>query len=152
MMDDQLYRVVFDGTLTGEFDDTTTRRRFSKVFKTDPKTTDRLFNGKEHVLKSNISETEATTYLIKLLEIGCECYMEGVDDALPKGIAEKRRNDERRMRLRRGPRAGAIIPDRRLLLRRKYDRKYFVELKQRKHPIPDAFKSYSLDSVVKQLD
>ncbi|MCB1646227.1 MAG: hypothetical protein KDI36_12275 [Pseudomonadales bacterium] len=150
MASEEKYRIVFEGILSGEFDAAVTQRRFAKVFRTDQKTTQRLFDGEAHTLKLNVSETEATAYLIKLLEIGCECYMEAMDSELPPGMQDRRRSSERRMRLRRGPRPGAIVPDRRIQLRRKSDRRQYLELSKNPEKLPPALKVYRLDVIQEQ--
>jgi len=145
-MSDELFRVVFDGSLTGEFDETATKKRFAKLFKLDVKRTNSLFSGKDFVIKNNISEATALDYMIKLSEIGCECYVQEVEDDDEPDFDEKRKSGERRMRFRRPPRPGAIVPDRRLLIRRKKDKKYYIDLTSHNYEIPLAFKSYTRDS------
>ncbi|MDP7674780.1 MAG: hypothetical protein QGI31_08125 [Dehalococcoidia bacterium] len=82
-----------------------------------PKKTERLFSGNDYVIKSSVTEEAATDFTIKLLEIGCECSMdlmpfEGDISRQPDFV--ERRTSDRRRRFRRGPRPGAVIPDRRL--------------------------------------
>ncbi|MEX2488061.1 MAG: hypothetical protein WD356_00880 [Pseudomonadales bacterium] len=117
MSDQQRYRVVFSGVLTGEYDLDTTKRRFAKLFHQDVAKVEKLFTGKEFILKDDIEEDRAMTYAMKIAEAGCECYIEAVPDpndiSQQPGFVERRKNGERRQRFRRGPRPGAIIPDRR---------------------------------------
>ncbi len=125
MSEENNYRVVFAGDLTGEFDLDTTRRRFSKVFRLDKVKVERLFSGPEYSLKSELTEKQAMKYAMKLAEIGCECWIDLMPDpddiSLQPGFVERRKG-QRRFLFRRGPRAGAIVPDRRLLRsRRKID-------------------------------
>lgn len=118
---EDLFRVVFAGNLTGDYTPEQTRLRFGKVFRLSPKKVERVFNGKEITLKSNMTEEKAMDFAVKLAEIGCETYIELV----PKEEAERdpnfveRRKTIRRIRFRRGPRPGAIVPDRRLLTSRR---------------------------------
>ncbi len=142
-MAEQLFRVVFNGSLTGEFDEATTRARFAKLFRLDEKRTKALFSGKEYVIKNNVTEAVAMEFMIKVSEAGGECYVQEIPDEDEPDYEEKRKLDERRLRFRRGPRAGAIVPDRRLQIRRKKDRKNFIEMKKHNHEIPLAFQSYS---------
>ena len=57
-------------------------------------------------------------YAIKLAEIGCECYFERVVDAVVDDHSNdpdfvERRKSICRLRYRRDPRPGAVVPDRR---------------------------------------
>lgn len=117
MSEEVLFRVVFNGNTTGEFDLETTKQKFQKLFRIDAKRVERIFASKEIILKDKITESVAMNYAIRLAEIGCECYIEDVpsDDDISRqpGFVERRRG-ERRVRFRRGPRPGAIVPDRRL--------------------------------------
>jgi hypothetical protein len=56
-------------------------------------------------------------FAVKLAEIGCETYIQVVPTA-ENQLEEKRKTILRR-RFRRGPRPGAIVPDRRLLVSRR---------------------------------
>lgn len=115
MSNQRLYRVLFSGALTGEYDLETTKKRFAKRFRLDNSKVDKLFTGKEFVLKDNIEEELAVTYAMKVAETGCECYIENVPNDMSEqaGFVERRQNGERRVRFRRGPRPGAAVPDRR---------------------------------------
>lgn len=117
MNDQPLYRVVFNGVLTGEYDLEATKQRFAKRFHLDRSKVDKLFTGKDFVLKANVEENVAMTFAMKIAEIGCECYIESVpapdDISQQPGFVERRSGEERRVRFRRGPRPGAIVPDRR---------------------------------------
>ena len=121
---EDLYRVVFAGNLTGDFPLDKTKVRFGKAFRLPPQKVERIFNGSEITLKSNITEGRAMDFAVKLAEIGCETYIELVPsdaDQLDPNFVERRKTI-RRIRFRRGPRPGAIVPDRRLLTsRRKAD-------------------------------
>lgn len=125
MADENNYRVVFAGDLTDEYDLAVTKRRFAKVFKLDESRVKRLFSGAEYTIKSELTEVQAMEFAMKLAEIGCECWIDLMPDpddiSQQAGFVEQRKG-YRRIQYRRGPRAGAIIPDRRLLLsRRKID-------------------------------
>jgi hypothetical protein len=110
---EELYRVVFAGQITGDYPLAKTKQRFGKVFKLEPDKVDKVFNGREITLKSNISEDRAMDFAVKLAEIGCETYIEVVPSKEALGF-EERRKTIRRIQFRRGPRPGAIVPDRRL--------------------------------------
>lgn len=117
MSDQQRYRVVFSGVLTGEYDLDTTKQHFAKLFHLEVAKVDKLFTGKEFILKEDLEEDRAMTYAMKIAEAGCECYIETIPDkddiTQQAGFVERRKADDRRQRFRRGPRPGAIIPDRR---------------------------------------
>lgn len=145
-MSEQLYRVVFSGGLTGEFDEATAKARFAKLFRLDEKRIKALFSGKEIIIKNNLTEASAMEYMIKVSETGCECYVEEIlEDDAESEYEEKRRNDDRRLRYRRGPRPGAIVPDRRLRIRRRKDLRHFLGLKRHGHDLPMGFKTYPID-------
>lgn len=114
---EELFRVVFAGNLTGDYTEERTKARFGKVFRLPPARVDRVFDGKEIILKTNLAEDQAMDFAVKLAEIGCETYIEMV----PNGDQdfEEKRKTIRRIRFRRGPRPGAIVPDRRLLTSRR---------------------------------
>ena len=141
-MSEELFRVVFDGSLTGDFDLREAKRQFAKLFKLSEKKTEALFSGKEYVIKNNIPETEAMNFMFRVAETGCECYIQEIPDENEPDYDEKRSRGERRLRFRRGPRAGAIVADRRLKIRRLKDKKYFRDLVEHKHKKPLAFQSY----------
>jgi hypothetical protein len=109
---EDLYRVVFAGNLTGDFNLERTKTRFGKVFRLAPVKVERIFNGNDIILKSNVAEDKAMEFAVKLAEIGCETYIEMVLNE--DNQIEDKRTTIRRVRFRRGPRPGAIIPDRRL--------------------------------------
>lgn len=145
-MSEQLYRVVFSGALTGEYEAETAKARFAKLFRLDEKKIKTLFSGKEIVIKNNLTEAAAMAYMIKVSETGCECYVEEILHDDDEGeYEEKRRNDDRRLRYRRGPRPGAIVPDRRLRIRRKRDLRSFLDRKRHGHELPIGFRSYPSD-------
>lgn len=116
---------MFSGGLTGEYDEAQTKARFKKAFKLSDERVERYFGGKPISLKSNLSESDAIQFMVRLTEIGCEPWLEELPDendpTLDPDFVE-RRKAVRRLRFRRGPRPGAIVPDRRKLpSRRKAD-------------------------------
>ena len=114
---EDLYRVVFAGNLTGDFSLDRTKARFGKVFRLSPDRVDKVFNGNEITLKGNMTEDKAMDFAVKLAEIGCETYIESMPTEHQD--FEEKRKTIRRIRFRRGPRPGAIVPDRRLLISRR---------------------------------
>jgi hypothetical protein len=141
-MEEELYRVVFAGVLTGEYNLQTTKKRFARLFRLDARRTDVLFSGKEYVVKNNSPEDIAMALAMKISEVGCECYVQVITDEDDVDYDEKRELGERRLRFRRGPRPGAIVPDRRLEIRRKKDRTYFLDIRKNSHEMPISFQSY----------
>ena len=139
---EQLFRVVFDGSLTGEFDEVTAKKRFGKLFRLSGKRLNSFFSGKNYVIKNNLTESQAMKFMIRVAEAGCESSVQEMPDENEPEYDEKRSGNERRLRFRRPPRAGAVVPDRRLQIRRKKDRKYFVRLKKLIQKIPLAFETY----------
>jgi hypothetical protein len=118
-MSEDSYRVVFDGSTTEEYDLKTTKKRFAKFFKLSTSKTEQLFSGKEHILKTDISEEEAMKIGIAIANVGCECFIELVpyDNDISKqpGFVERRKNDDRRVSgaRRKVVRDTSIRPDRR---------------------------------------
>ena len=98
---EDLYRVVFAGNLTGDYSLERTKARFGKVFRLTPVKVERIFNGKDIILKSNVAEDKAMDFAVKLAEIGCETYIELVPGE--DGQDEERRTTIRRIRFRRPP-------------------------------------------------
>ena len=77
-MSEQLFKVVFSGELTGEYNEATTRKRFSTLFNIDDERTNTLFSGKETVMRSKISKEDALKLMYKLAEAGCDSYLEEI--------------------------------------------------------------------------
>ena len=65
-MSEQLFRVVFGGSLTGEFDEATAKKRFGKLFRLNDQRVNSLFSVKDYVIKSNVTESQAMTFMIKV--------------------------------------------------------------------------------------
>ena len=121
MSDEQLYRVAFSGNITGEYGLEETKRRFAELFKLPLARAERLFSGKEFILKDKVSEDVAMNFAIRIAEAGCECYIEPVRSSLIPSSGDRRHN-QRRTRFRRAPRKGAA-PDRRVLVGRRREDK-----------------------------
>jgi hypothetical protein len=125
MEEEVRYQIIFSGTISEEYDLITTKKRFAKFFKLNLKKTERLFTGKDHVLKTNISEAEAMKFAIAMANIGCECYMESLphDDDISHqpGFVERRVSSERRISRprRKTLRTASINPDRRKIHRQR---------------------------------
>ena len=117
MSDEVLVRVTFEGNTTNEYDLETTKRRFQKLFRLQKPQIERLFSGKSYTLKNNLTEAAAMDLAFKIADAGCECSIEPMpnenDISLRAGFVEQRRIGNRRVKFRRPPRPGAIVPDRR---------------------------------------
>jgi hypothetical protein len=83
------------------------------------------------------------TYLVRMAEAGFESYVQKVVDTNVPEYQEKRSNSERRQRTRRPSRAGAIVPDRRIALRRSYDVRQFRDIVRHGSAIPLPYRSYT---------
>jgi hypothetical protein len=142
-MDEQKYRVVFSGELTGEFDHETTCLRLAKLFGLDYERARSLLTECDYIIKSNLTQATAMTYLVRMAEAGCESYVQEVVDTDVPEYQEKRSNSERRQRTRRPPRAGAIVPDRRIAPRRSYDIRQFRDIVRHGSAIPLPYLSYT---------
>ena len=133
-MSEQLFRVVFNGSLTGEFDEATAKKRFGRLFHLNDHRVNSLFSGKNYVIKNNVTESQAMEFMARVAKAGCESSVQEIPDGNEPEYDEKRNDNERRLRLRRLPHSGAIIPaptgasqnmdgrstpDRRLQIRRK---------------------------------
>lgn len=127
---EERYRVVFNGQTTGDYPLAKTKARFGKAFKLPAAKVEKIFSGAEVTLKKNVTEEQAMAFAVKLAEIGCETYIELIPETL--GFEERRLKD-RRVKFRRGPRPGAIVPDRRLTPSR---RKTDLELLEQKGDFP----------------
>jgi hypothetical protein len=124
MTDSQLFRVTFSGVLTGEYDLAQTQNRFSRLFRIPSEKVKQLFSGKEYTLKNKVSEAVAMKFAIRLAETGCESVIEKISEFEYRnktGQIQERRAAQRRIRFRRAPRKGALIPDRRLLASRRQE-------------------------------
>ncbi len=124
MNDAPLFRVAFSGVITGEYDLDTTKSRFARLFRLNQAKVDKLFNGKEYVLKDKVSEEVAMNFAIRIAETGCECYIETLPDIEIVAGSHKgqdRRKGDRRITFRRPARPGDITPDRRVLAGRRKD-------------------------------
>ncbi|MBL4680700.1 MAG: hypothetical protein JKY88_08260 [Pseudomonadales bacterium] len=118
----ELLQIVFSGALTGEYDLKTSKKNFQKLFRLSDAKVNKLFTGKEIVIKSGMNEQEAMNFAIKIADTGCECAIAEVPDKNdPTNDPDfvDRRKGERRIRTRRPPRPGAIVPDRRISLGRR---------------------------------
>ena len=142
-MAERQYQIIFDATVTGEYNLNTTRRRFEKVFGLDKPALEKLFSGKEILIKKNLSEGDALQFATKIADTGCECVIECMLEEGEENFKENRELGERRMRFRRHARPTAFVPDRRLDIRRSNDSEYFQELILGGADIPVGYSSYS---------
>ncbi len=123
--EENLFQIVFSGTTTGEFDIETSRMRLQNLFQLPESRMNQLFSGKDFVIKANIAEQVAMNFAIKIVEAGCECSIEPIQDKNDltnnRDFIDRRTGGDQRKYLRRAPRLGATVLDRRLTMRRKAD-------------------------------
>jgi hypothetical protein len=118
-MSEDTFRVIFNGTITEEYDLVTTIKRFAKYFRISQKKAKLLFSGSEQVIKTGLTEEDAMKLAMAIATIGCECVIEQVpeDPDLSKrpGFVEQRSGEDRRqMKSRRKVvRGSSSKPDRR---------------------------------------
>jgi hypothetical protein len=141
-MSEVLYQVIFDATITGEFSLETTRSRFQKLFGLEEPTLNKLFSGKDLVIKKHLCEDDATQFSIKIAEAGCESVIESMPGSGEEG-GENRISGDRRTQFRRDPRPGALVGERTQSIRRGSDTAYFEELILNQADIPIGFNSYT---------
>ena len=150
MRDEQLFRVTFSGVITDEYDLKTTKKMIGRLFRISPEKVERLFSGKEYVLKDNVTEDVAMNFGIRIAESGCECYVETVPDSVEIAASDgdtERREGERRTRFRRPSRPGSATGDRRILIgRRTEDQPKLTEVSQQAMSGMAALPSHSSTS------
>lgn len=126
MSDEQLFRVTFNGVITGEYDLETTKNKFKEQFELPVDQVDKYFGGEEYILKDKVIEEVAMNFAIRIAESGCECYVEEIiDDVASTTDSEgvEHRHGDRRITFRRPSRPGSIGADRRSLMSRRTDDK-----------------------------
>ncbi|MFT5692232.1 MAG: hypothetical protein ACI92E_001563 [Oceanicoccus sp.] len=136
------YRVIFDATLTGEFDLETSKERFSKMFKLSNNKTESLFSGKKVTVKKDISEQNALNLMLQIANAGGKCYLEKMHEEKETAVDRRQQAYDKRRKFRRGPRAGSIMQDRRLHIRRSPEKDQYEEQVLSKQNIPIAFDAY----------
>lgn len=136
------YRVIFDATLTGEFDLKTSKERFSKIFKLSKNKTESLFSGKKVTVKKDISEQDAIHLMEQIAKAGGKSYLEKMADEKETFIERRQQVYDKRRKFRRGSRAGSIMQDRRLHIRRRTEKEQYEEQVLSKQNIPIAFDAY----------
>ena len=126
MNSEQLFRVTFNGVITGEYDLETTKNKFREQFELPADQVNKYFSGEDYVLKDKVIEEVAMNFAIRIAESGCECYLEETTDAAESTTdseGEEHRHGDRRMTFRRPSRPGSIGADRRSLMSRRTDDK-----------------------------
>ena len=101
---------------------------------------ERIFSGKDLVIKKGLSENDAMRFAVKVAETGCECVIESMPCDGP--LEQRKEIADRRKRYRRDPRASSLVPDRRREIRRQADVEYFEDLVLKSAAIPISFRSY----------
>jgi hypothetical protein len=140
LMSDALFQIRFNATMTGEFSYAVTKQRFGRFFRLGNAAIERMFSGRDFVLKKGLSENDAMRFAMKVAEAGCECVIESMPGGGP--LEQRKETADRRTRYRRNPRASAMIPDRRREIRRQADVEYFEDLILKSAIIPVSLRSY----------
>ncbi len=143
-MKEKLYQVLFDARTTGKYDLDTTKGRFSKLFALKKPVVEKLFSGEELVIRKDLPEDDAREFSEKIAQAGGKSFVDRMPDGedSPGNTGDARRSGERRIRYRRDSRPGAMVEDRRILIRRVDDADEFEELILNQDIIPIGFKSY----------
>lgn len=116
-------------------------QRWSVSFK-QPQVNRRFLNlkVKTHCTAGEITPTVGITALQENFVLNCSPL--GLSTIEIEGLEEKRSSGERRIRFRRGPRPGAIVPDRRLKIKRKREVRLFLKILKARQALPLAFATY----------
>ena len=75
-MSENRYKIVFDGALLPGVELTTAKLKLAELFKTDVAAIERLFSGRPVVLKRDLSQSDAQTYLQALTKTGIAARIE----------------------------------------------------------------------------
>ena len=141
-MKEGLFQVVFAGVLTGEFEEAESIENLTGAFKLNDTQRKSFQQNNERIIKKKAQESQAITLMFKVIACGYDCYVQEIPED-GQDYDEKRGNNEQRLKFRRGPRPGAIIPDRRLVIQRKRDVRTFTQLLEaEEEPLPFPFESY----------
>ena len=74
-MTDQRYQVVFRGQIAPDMSIDTVKANLAKLFKTDEVKIERLFTGRDVILKKGLGREEANRYRALLAKAGALCSM-----------------------------------------------------------------------------
>jgi uncharacterized membrane protein YhaH (DUF805 family) len=75
-MNENHYKIVFDGTLLPGVDINTAKLNLAALFKSDVSAIERLFNGRPIALKTDLSQADAQAYLQALRNTGVDARIE----------------------------------------------------------------------------
>lgn len=73
------FKILFEGQIQPDFDESEVRESLSKLFKADETRMNRLFSGKPYALRKDISEKEARKYEQAILKAGGSCRIVSMD-------------------------------------------------------------------------
>jgi len=68
------------------------KKRFGRLFRLNDQRVNSLFSGKDYVIKNNVTESQAMTFMIKVSEAGCECSVQEMPDENEPEYDEKRKS------------------------------------------------------------
>ena len=84
MASNDLYQVVFDGTLTGELEQEQVKKNLAAMFKMNATQVEALFSGKSIVIKRNVDEETAKKFSNAFTKAGAKCTLVGGQAAATK--------------------------------------------------------------------
>ena len=88
-MTEKAYQIIFSGQTVDGIDTTQAKANLSKLYKTDVSQIEKLFQGKRVVLKKNLNEDKALSYLTTLKQAGVICALEEMTAAAGAKESEK---------------------------------------------------------------
>ncbi len=77
MVSDELYQVIFDGTLSGDIELEQVKKNLAAMFKMNATQVEAMFSGKPIVIKRNVDSAAAEKYRAAFLKAGAKCSLVG---------------------------------------------------------------------------
>ncbi len=90
-MGKDLYEIVFRGEISKDFSAYEVKKELGKMFKLSEKKVERMFSGKDIILKSGLNEEDAEKYMGILKNTGLICFMEKIQK---NDIKNSEKNDK----------------------------------------------------------
>ena len=97
MSGDQLYQIVFDGTLTGEVETAQVKKNLAVMFKMNATQVEALFSGKPIVIKRNIDNATAKKYGAAFIKAGAKCTIIESSPSAPQSAPAPKQSSEQRV-------------------------------------------------------
>lgn len=110
------FNLIFSGEISPEFNLLQVKQNFKKRFRLSDLQVEKIFSGKNVILKKNLSEEDILKYVSVIDELGGVSYFEDSTILnLPPGVTKDRRRFDRRTRTdRRKVYRSSITADRRI--------------------------------------